>query len=362
MVEFLLVINDIVNNEVVSVLLANADKTEEQARPAAESLAAIRRDGALALRTPVSYGGSWADAENIARRLTELGRACPSTAWVAGTCMTSKNIVAASFGETVLERAFADPGALGCGSGNPAGRGERGAAGVRVSGRWPYVSGCEDADWAALGLMVDGVFSWAFFPITDLTIDRDWRMAGMRGTGSHTLVAEDLVVPADQVAPLVPFAPDDLLLYGISVLGPVLGAARGALAVTDAMFASDRKPFMTAYARMGDSPGARHWLAEAAHLVERAERTMLAVARAADAASDIASRTAQLHMDLADAARDCRSAVDKLLDLHGTSGFKTANPLQRYWRDIAVGSRHPHLSAYLTLERLGLALVPAGEN
>ena len=362
MVELLLVIKDVVDNEVVSVLLANADKTEQQARPAAESLAAIRRAGALALRTPVSHGGGWADAENIARRLTELGRACPATAWVAGTCMTAKNIVAANFGKTVLDRAFADPDALGCGSGRPGGRGEPGADGVRVSGRWPNVSGCEDADWAALGLMVDGVFSWVFFPITDLTIDRDWRMAGMRGTGSHTLVAEDLVVPADQVAPSAPFTPNDLLLYGISVLGPVLGAARGALGVTDATFASNRKPFMTAYARMGDSPGARHWLAEAAHLVERAERTMLAVAQAANPASDIAPRTAQLHMDLADSARDCRSAVDMLLDLHGASGFNTANPVQRYWRDIAVGSRHPHLNPYLALERLGLALVPATEN
>jgi alkylation response protein AidB-like acyl-CoA dehydrogenase len=102
------------------------------------------------------------------------------------------------------------------------------------------VSGCEDAGWAGLGLMVDGVFSWVFLPVADLAIDRDWRMAGMRGTCSHTLVAEDLVVPADQVTAAVPFTPHDLLLYGISVLGPVVGAALGALDITDAMFASNR--------------------------------------------------------------------------------------------------------------------------
>lgn len=353
---------DIVDREVTGILRANADKTEQRGRPAADSLAAIRRADLLALRTPVSYGGSWADAETIARCLTELGRACPATAWVAGTCMTTKNIAAAAFGETVLDQAFADPGALGCGSGLPLGRGERGADWVRVTGRWPNVSGCEDADWAALGLMADGVYSWAFIPLADLTIDRDWRMAGMRGTGSHALVAEDLVVPAGQVAPAVPFKPHDLLLYGISVLGPVVGAARGALDVIDAMFASARKPPTTSYARMGDSPGARHWLAEAAHLVERAERTMLAVARAASPAGEAASRHARLSMDLAGAARDCRLAADRLLDLHGASGFNTANPLQRYWRDIAVGSRHPHLNPYLALERLGQAMVPATAN
>jgi alkylation response protein AidB-like acyl-CoA dehydrogenase len=361
------VINEIADDkladaELAAVLLANADTTEQRERPAAESLAALRRAGALALRTPVAYGGGWADAEHVARRLTRLGRACPATAWVAGTCLTAKTIAAASFGETTLKRAFADPDALGCGSGNPSGRGERSADAVRISGRWPNVSGCEDAEWAGLGLMVDGVFSWAFIPADDLRVDRDWKMAGMRGTGSHTLVADGLTVPADQVAPAVPFAPRDALLFGIGVLAPVLGAALGALDVTDAMFASGRKPYTTAYPRMGDSPGARHWLAEAAHLVDRAERTMLTVAAAADSADDVASRRARLHMDLADAARDCRSAMDKLLDLHGAGGFKTANPLQRYWRDIAVGSRHPQLNPYLALERLGEALVPDTEN
>ncbi|SEO82701.1 hypothetical protein [Amycolatopsis saalfeldensis] len=39
---------------------------------------------------------------------------------------------------------------------------------------------------------------------------------------------------------------------------------------------------MSGYSRMADSPGARQWLGEAAHLVSRAEDTMLAVAREAD--------------------------------------------------------------------------------
>ncbi|MET8863594.1 hypothetical protein ABZW11_11605 [Nonomuraea sp. NPDC004580] len=64
----------------------------------------------------------------------------------------------------------------------------------------------------------------------------------------------------------------DLLLYGTTVLAPVVGATWGALDLTEAVFASDRKPFMTAHARMGDSPGARRWLAEAAHLAQRARR------------------------------------------------------------------------------------------
>jgi hypothetical protein len=61
-------------------------------------------------------------------------------------------------------------------------------------------------------------------------------------------------------------------------------------------------------------------------------------------------------MALADAGQDCRAAVEWMLDLHGASGFDMSNVLQRFWRDVAVGSRQPHLNPYLAVENLGTAL------
>jgi hypothetical protein len=46
-----------------------------------------------------------------------------------------------------------------------------------------------------------------------------------------------------------------MMLFAMTVLGPVVGAASGALDAINAMFASDRKPFMTTYSRMGNLPG-----------------------------------------------------------------------------------------------------------
>ena len=197
----------------------------------------------------------------------------------------------------------------------------------------------------------------ALIPVADLTIERTWRMTGMRGTGSHTLVADGVLVPAGWLAPVQKRArAADRLLIQLTVLGPVAGAARGALDSVGEMFASDRKPFMTAYARMGDAPGARHWLAGATRLVDRAERTMLAIAATVEGDELTAAVVPRLQMDLADAARDCRHAVELMLDLHGASGFAETNGLQRYWRDVAVGSRHPHLNPYLAMENYGQAL------
>ncbi|MFE7503786.1 acyl-CoA dehydrogenase family protein [Promicromonospora sp. NPDC057488] len=341
----------------LEVLRAHAEKTEQDERPSPESLDALRALGALALRAPRAHGGAWADTVAVARQLTAIGRACPSSAWVAGTSATAKNLAAHSYPEATAAELFADPDTLFCGSGSPGGRGERVPGGIRVTGRWPNVSGCEDAVWAGVALIVDGAVRFAVVPVAELSVNRTWHMAGMRGTGSHTLVAENLMVPDERLAAAVPFGPSDRILYAMTVLGPVVGAAQGALDATTAMFGSDRKPFMTAYSRMGESPGARHWLAEAAYLVHRAENTMLAAASRADTGGLSDLDSPRLHLDLADAARDCRAAVELMLDLHGASGFRTTSRLQRLWRDVAVGSRHPHLNPYLATENLGAALV-----
>jgi alkylation response protein AidB-like acyl-CoA dehydrogenase len=344
-----------VRDETHEVLRTHAAKAEQADRLAAESLDALREDGVFALRTPRDHGGAWAGTEAIARCLAGLARSCPSTAWIAGTNVTAKNLTVRSFQDS-LPDVFADPDALCCGSGSPNGQGERVPEGIRIGGRWPNASGCEDAAWAMVALMVDGQYSLAVVPGTDLAVDPTWHMAGMRATGSHTLVAEDLVAPAERVVAASVPPIEDAMLYALTVLATVVGAARGALDAINAMFASDRKPFMSEYSRMGESPGARHWLAEATHLVSRAEDTMIAVAQMADSPELSAADGPRLRMDIADAGRDCRAAVDLMLDLHGASGFNTANVLQRFWRDVAVSSRHPHLNPYLSVEAFGKQL------
>nr|WP_308129627.1 acyl-CoA dehydrogenase family protein [Actinoplanes polyasparticus] len=136
-----------------------------------------------------------------------------------------------------------------------------------------------------------------------------------------------------------------------------MGASFGALDATVAIFASGRKPFLTSYARMGESPGARHWLADAASRVHRADRMMLAVAAALGEGGEPAELDAgRLQLDLSRSAQDCRSALDRMLDLHGASGFRMTSPVQRLWRDVSVGSRHPFLTEYLAIEAHGRVL------
>ena len=347
---------------VMDTLAANAAQTEQRGRVVETSLKAAKAAGAFALRTPVAHGGSWATATVAVELIAAMARGCPSTAWIASTSLVSKNMI--SFGDYpahTLDEVFADPDAVAGGVGIPRGHGESGLNGVRLSGRWANVSGCEDAVWASLGAMVDGAFAIVLIPMADLTIDRTWDVAGMSGTGSHSLVADDVLVPFDRVATgeRLHYPPDGRTVqtWGVAVLATAVGATLGALDVVDTMFASNRKPFATSYTRMSESPGARHWLAEATTLVRRAERTMLALASRIDAEPGITDlEHAGMQRDRADAAKDCLAAIERMLDLHGASGFAKSNALQRFWRDVSVVSRHPALNPYLAVEGFGRAL------
>ncbi|GLY14153.1 acyl-CoA dehydrogenase [Kineosporia sp. NBRC 101677] len=338
----------------IEILSANAAQTEKQGRPAAPSLEAVRNAGDFALRMPVKHGGTWADATTTVRRLAELGRACPSTSWNVGTSAVAKTLVVTSLGDDLPPAFAADPHAQACGTGVPSGRVERGPDGTRVSGSWKSLSGCEDSVWAAVGVMDGDRFSLALLPVSDLKIEHTWDVAGMRGTGSHTAVAEGVVVPDEWVFPVsLPGPQADFTFYGLTALAPVVGATRGALDLIDGMFASDRKPYMSTYTRMAESPGARHWLGEATRTTLRAERALLALAAEVDSGDLTPADGPRISAEMSAAGRDCRQALELMLDLHGTSGFATSNALQRFWRDVAVGSRHPHLNPYLAAERFG---------
>jgi alkylation response protein AidB-like acyl-CoA dehydrogenase len=364
-------------HEVAAVLAANAEKTEQGLRPAPESIAAVRDAGLFALTVPVEFGGVAASGRLRVLVMAELGRACPSTAWVTATTAAGKQAFLPLLPAQARAEVFADPDVIVCGSAAPVGAtGVETGDGLRISGRWRFASGCEDAAWAALVVPVvaDGEsvrLSGVLVPTADLTVDRDWRAVGMAGTGTHSLVAEDVVVPPGRVRVLGDNLAETLdpLLFLRSLpdaLAGLCGAALGALEVVDAAFAGDRAPYQTTYRRMVQSPMARHWFAEATQLVDTAYTRALSVADTldmldflgTDAMVPIKERS-RLRMELVTAAAECRQAVEKLLDLHGLSGFAQDNRLQRFWRDIAVGTRHPQWNRYITVEDYGRVLLDA---
>ena len=87
----------------------------------------------------------------------------------------------------------------------PVGKVERCDGGYLLSGKWNYVSGVNYAEWIALAAFYQ--FEGEDKPeriglavkVSELTIIRDWDSLGLRGSGSNTVIAENVFVPEDMV-------------------------------------------------------------------------------------------------------------------------------------------------------------------
>jgi alkylation response protein AidB-like acyl-CoA dehydrogenase len=76
------------------------------------------------------------------------------------------------------------------------------AGGFRISGKWPFASGCDHGDWALLGARfpatADGakpVPGLVLVPRDDYEIIDDWHGVGLAASGSKTIACDDLFVP-----------------------------------------------------------------------------------------------------------------------------------------------------------------------
>src|SRR5260221_8643764 len=87
---------------------------------------------------------------------------------------------------------------------NPFGRARVVDCGFRVNGRWPYGSGCKHAKWFLGGsLLLDDegeslhTSREMIIPANQFEILDTWEVAGLRGSGSHDVVVNDVFVPLE---------------------------------------------------------------------------------------------------------------------------------------------------------------------
>ncbi len=366
----------------VPLLRAKAAETERTRQIPDEILTAMDAAGLFRLRAPKRFGGWEADLRTYMDVVTALGRGCGSTSWIAFISNATVWIAALFADEAQRELFEGNPdvrfmGALGMNS-----RARAAAGGYVVSGRWPYASNCLHAHWAVLAVPLPseggaepGI---VLMPMRDLKIEDTWHVIGMRGTGSHTVVAEDVFVPAHRALAIEvlargrsPRTNSDELVYResfaptaiIAVAAPVLGLAQAALELTlERINGGSKAISYSIYDDLRKSPSMQLELAQAATLVETA---VLHVRRWCDDIADAARagkelpfiKRAQMRMDLGYAMRCCRDAVGLLLSVQGASAFAESNPLQRIWRDLEMASRHGLLAPEIPHEIYGRALV-----
>ena len=239
-----------------------------------------------------------------------------------------------------------DPEALSAGTIIPRALGAA-TGGWRVTGRYPFASGCRHAGWIIVGARCQDEAGreeprYLFVPMRDVEIVDDWHALGMRGTGSFSVRLHDVFVPehrslsiADIIAGTPPGAlvhPDYAVLrapryfvvpFVLPAVGFGLAAARWRWRRGDA--GRGLTPSDALLLRLGEAAA----LIESALLIfatRRAETVELLESGAPIAESDVLRN----RRDVALAFQMIRQGVEQLVALNGARTVYDDSPLHRH--------------------------------
>lgn len=370
---------------VVPLLRREADAADRHRRLTSAATDALRAAGLFRLGAPRAFGGHEAGMAATLEVTSVVGVGCASSAWVL-TLTHANQHIAASFGSEVREELWSggtDFGMCGSFTGQQL-AGTEVDGGQVVSGRWPMASGAHQARWAVVAVGIADTNAvivdrgLALIPMSDLRIEDTWNMIGMRGTGSHTLIADEVLVPTRRIRRLseVLAGPPSQVepLYRIPLgslslmfLGPMVGSVQAAFNAVMEAVAGGKPLAMSNYARVADSPSGQSALADAATYLDTARlhlhrsAAMLDETAAAGSSFDTVER-ARVRMDAGYASACLGKAMESLLSVAGASGMTLASEVQRHWRDLHTAARQPTINAGLCREIYGRALVGNSEQ
>ena len=281
-----------------------------------------------------------------------------SAGWCVSIQITSSLLVAYLAPEA-RDELFGSGRGIAAGVWAPRGKGRQVDGGVVVSGRWAFCSGITHADVMFAGCLIDSegpadrrpTPSIVLLPKTDLQLIDTWHTLGLRGTGSHDVLADEVFVPAARVfslfdgpvidRPLYRFPPFGF--FALSVAAPALGNARAAIDALVELAAgkvglgssrtlAERAPTQAAVAAAESSLSAARALYYEA--IEAAwEESQL------DEPVSLARRN-ELRLAATHAARTAAEVVRSMYDLAGGSAIYDDSPLQRHFRDAHTATAH----------------------
>jgi alkylation response protein AidB-like acyl-CoA dehydrogenase len=231
---------------------------------------------------------------------------------------------------------------------------------LRVTGRWAWGSGCLGASLIGVGIKTTGSVGGglprvAVMPRSRVRIEPNWDVNGLKGTGSHDIVIEDVPVPLDWTfvrggsssldTPLYRYPTLALSAQVLAVVG--LGVARAALDEITRI-AADR-PSITGAPALADRAYVQTEIAKSEAALRSARAFFFETTDDAFAtlvAGDDLDRRAMALLRLAcsHAARTGADVARMAYTLSGTTGIFTASPIARYMQDAMVVPQHAFLS------------------
>jgi len=349
--------------DVQARIRASAAEIEKTRRLPDDLVEELGRAGCYRLFAPQWKTGKAPDYSAALLVFETLAEADGSVGWIASQCALAQ-VIMGYLPRATLETVYASgPDLLAAGAFAPKGRASRSGAGWRVTGRWPFVTGCQFVDWLyvqcfevenrRIALTAERLPTTrlAVFRAEDVEILDTWNALGLRGTGSHdvqvrnricaddwtcSLAAHDRKRDGVQAIPLVDHA-------GIFIAAVAVGIASGAVDDVIGVGASGKRPAF-GRSRLADDAvfqcrlGEAHMQLQAARalLYTQAELVERAIEGAVLSPVDRSSLRATCNqvMGLAVNATDTAHALAR------SSSVWESSPLQRRLRDIHTATQH----------------------
>ncbi|MEV1292726.1 acyl-CoA dehydrogenase family protein [Pseudonocardia sp. NPDC049635] len=367
--------------DLVPLLRANASLAEQQRSVPQENIDALEAAGVFRISTPRHHGGLELDLTAQVRILAAVARGCGSTAWVCSLHSVASYFLGL-FDDRAQDAVFTSPDVRSASIFSPGGVLTPVEGGYRLTGRWPFNTGCRSAQWDTLAARLDDPAGGppqmllCLVSMSDLTIEDDWHPSGLAGTGSNATVAKDVFVPSHWVLPLMGALTGTNLsaktagspLYRaaffpfvlVNSTGAPVGMAEGALD-TFLERLPGRKITYTNWVQ-SEAQVTHIGVADAAVNIRAAKVLSHDLAtRIGDAARegrdlDVAERAA-MRAEAAHVVRLSRLAIEQLNSMSGASSIQSDVPIQRIFRDIEALTLHAALALNTNLEVHGRVLV-----
>jgi alkylation response protein AidB-like acyl-CoA dehydrogenase len=353
-----------------SDLLAEAEKISglarelavdnERARQLVPDLVDRLRDSGLMRCGALRTLGAPQAPPGIALECAEtIARGDAATGWCVSIAITS-SLLAGYLPEQGAAEALGDARTIAAGVWAPRGTARPVDGGVRVSGRWAFCSGITHSEYFFGGcVLVTGdetegappVLRAVGIPVREMEILDTWHTSGLRGTGSHDAVADDVFIPTHRTISLLDGPLVDAPLYrfplfgyfALSIAAAALGNARGA--IDDLLDLAGRKVALGARRTLAEKPMTQSAVGQAEAAL-RAARAFYyqAIDDAWQAAESGGPVSVELRTGLRLAAthavRTSAEVARSMYDLGGGSSIYEDSPLQRRFRDANTATAH----------------------
>ncbi len=339
--------------EIAAAIEARADECDATDTFVAESYRLLGQAGLFKALVPTEFGGGGATVSEVCAAIRRLGQACGSTALafsmhshlVAVAAWRWRHQKAPTEG---LLRKVGEQGAILVSSGGSdrlpsGGTAIRVEGGYRVTATKPFSSGSPAATILGTSAQYDDpeagptVLHFAVpLEAEGVTIKDNWRVLGMRGTGSNDIDLKDVFIPDAAITGRRPQGTWHILFHIISMIAFALiyaayvGVAEGA-----------RLRALAAVRKRPESEAAALIAGEMENAFTQAELAHAQMMRLADDAEPGPGTTS--------AAMVCRTlvgnatiaTVEKAMELVGGGGFYRKMGLERALRDVQAARYHP---------------------